>query len=43
MEKVADDDLEAGLGGELDDTGAHRAGAQHTDGPDAVRVSARVH
>ncbi len=42
MEKVADD-LEAGLGGELDDTSAHRAGAQHTESSNAVLVSARVH
>jgi hypothetical protein len=33
----------AGLGGELDDASAHRADAQDTEGPDAVRVSALVH
>lgn len=41
--EVAGDDLVAGLGGELNDAGAHRADTQDTDGPDAVRVSARVH
>src|SRR3990170_765635 len=35
---VTGDDLVTGLGGELDDTGAHRADAEDADGADAPPV-----
>ena len=35
---VAGDDLVTGLGGELDDAGAHRADAEDADGADAALV-----
>ncbi len=36
VQRVVDEDAEAGLGGDLDDARAHRAGAEDADGVDVV-------